>query len=203
MSDPNYHSIDTDTAIGGQVWRSGIGLMRPMAVVVAIAGIGVVLYFLFSGGERAPTVDTTPREERGLQSAGAAALADRPGTRGSSAPATPAAGTSRAGPGPDRAAGRCRLLQGKQSRQSKMYRARPKGEASRPCPLVRCRLRSIRAEERIRIGFLRCFGSRPGRRERLVWGALRWKPRCRRRYRWRPRLPEGDGWPGSGGLDGH
>ncbi|MBZ5763118.1 type IV secretion system protein VirB10 [Rhizobium sp. VS19-DR104.2] len=63
MSDPNYHSIDTDTAIGGQVWRSGIGLMRPMAVVVAIAGIGVVLYFLFSGGEREPTVDTTPREE--------------------------------------------------------------------------------------------------------------------------------------------
>ncbi|MBY5827254.1 conjugal transfer protein TrbI, partial [Rhizobium leguminosarum] len=63
MSDPNYHSIDNDTAIGGQVRRSGIGLMRPLAVVAAIAGIGVVLYFLFSGGEREPTVDNTPREE--------------------------------------------------------------------------------------------------------------------------------------------
>ncbi|MFA1624236.1 type IV secretion system protein VirB10 [Rhizobium mongolense] len=63
MSDPNYHSIENDTAIGGQVRRSGIGLMRPIAVVAAIAGIGVVLYFLFSGGERKPTVDNTPREE--------------------------------------------------------------------------------------------------------------------------------------------
>jgi type IV secretion system protein VirB10 len=63
MSDPNYRSIDNDTAIGGQVRRSGIGLMRPIAVVAAIAGVGVVLYFLFSGGERAPTVDNTPREE--------------------------------------------------------------------------------------------------------------------------------------------
>lgn len=63
MSDPNYHSIENDTAIGGQVRRSGIGLMRPGAVAFAIAGIGVVLYFLFSGGEREPTVDNTPREE--------------------------------------------------------------------------------------------------------------------------------------------
>ncbi|OWK24779.1 hypothetical protein AJ87_18885 [Rhizobium yanglingense] len=63
MSDPNYHSIENDTAIGGQVRRSGIGLMRPVAVVAAIAGIGVVLYFLFSGGEHEPTVDNTPREE--------------------------------------------------------------------------------------------------------------------------------------------
>jgi type IV secretion system protein VirB10 len=63
MSDPNYHSIDNDTAIGGQVRRSGIGLTRPLAVVAAIAGIGVVLYFLFSGGEREAAVDNTPREE--------------------------------------------------------------------------------------------------------------------------------------------
>ncbi|MFF0924300.1 type IV secretion system protein VirB10 [Rhizobium leguminosarum] len=63
MSDPNYHSIENDTAIGGQVRRSGIGLMRPVAVAFAIAGIGVVLYFLFSGGEREPTVDNAPREE--------------------------------------------------------------------------------------------------------------------------------------------
>ncbi|MHC2296027.1 type IV secretion system protein VirB10 [Rhizobium mongolense] len=63
MSDPNYHSIEHDTAIGGQVRRSGIGLMRPIAVVAAIAGVGVVLYFLFSGGEREPAVDNTPREE--------------------------------------------------------------------------------------------------------------------------------------------
>jgi type IV secretion system protein VirB10 len=63
MSDPNYHSIENDTAIGGQVRRSGIGLMRPVAVAFAIAGIGVVLYFLFSGGEREPTVDNSPREE--------------------------------------------------------------------------------------------------------------------------------------------
>ncbi|MBM7046135.1 type IV secretion system protein VirB10 [Rhizobium lusitanum] len=63
MSDPNYHSIENDTAIGGQVRRSGIGLMRPVAVAFAIAGVGVVLYFLFSGGEREPTVDNTPREE--------------------------------------------------------------------------------------------------------------------------------------------
>ncbi|QPB24264.1 type IV secretion system protein VirB10 [Rhizobium sp. 007] len=63
MSDPNYHSIENDTAIGGQVRRSGIGLMRPVAVALAIAGIGVVLYFLFSRGEREPTVDNTLREE--------------------------------------------------------------------------------------------------------------------------------------------
>lgn len=63
MSDPNYHSIDNDTAIGGQVRRSGVGLMRPIAVVAAIAGVGVVLYFLLSGGEREPAVDDTPHEE--------------------------------------------------------------------------------------------------------------------------------------------
>ncbi|MBB3386258.1 MULTISPECIES: type IV secretion system protein VirB10 [unclassified Rhizobium] len=63
MSDPNYHSIETDTAIGGQVRRSGVGLMRPVAVVVAIAGVGVVLYFLLSGGEREPAIDNTPHEE--------------------------------------------------------------------------------------------------------------------------------------------
>ena len=63
MSDPNYHSIDNDTAIGGQVRRSGVGLMRPIAVVAAIAGVGVVLYFLLSGGEREPAVDNTPHEE--------------------------------------------------------------------------------------------------------------------------------------------
>ncbi|MGP4727214.1 type IV secretion system protein VirB10 [Agrobacterium deltaense] len=63
MSDPNYHSIDTDTAIGGEVRRSGIGLMRPIAVVAGIAGVGVVLYFLLAGGEQEPAIDTAPREE--------------------------------------------------------------------------------------------------------------------------------------------
>ena len=63
MSDPNYHSIDTDTAIGGQVRRPGIGIMRPIAVLAAIAGVGIVLYFLLSGGQREPAIDTTPREE--------------------------------------------------------------------------------------------------------------------------------------------
>ncbi|MCZ7935648.1 conjugal transfer protein TrbI, partial [Agrobacterium leguminum] len=63
MSDPNYHSIDNDTAIGGQVRRSGVGLMRPIAVVAAIAGVAVVLYFLLSGGEREPAIDNTPHEE--------------------------------------------------------------------------------------------------------------------------------------------
>ncbi|ACI59589.1 conjugation TrbI family protein (plasmid) [Rhizobium leguminosarum bv. trifolii WSM2304] len=63
MSDPSYHSIDNDTAIGGQVRRSGIGVMRPIAVVAAIAGVGVVLYFLLASGEREPAIDTSPREE--------------------------------------------------------------------------------------------------------------------------------------------
>ena len=63
MSDPNYHAIDNDAAIGGQVRRSGVGLMRPIAVVAAIAGVGVVLYFLLSGGEREPAIDNTPHEE--------------------------------------------------------------------------------------------------------------------------------------------
>ncbi|NTA14041.1 type IV secretion system protein VirB10 [Agrobacterium tumefaciens] len=63
MSDPNYHSIDTDTSIGGQVRRGGIGLMRPFAVVAGIAGVGVVIYFLLAGGEAEPPIDTTPREE--------------------------------------------------------------------------------------------------------------------------------------------
>ncbi|MBX5206783.1 type IV secretion system protein VirB10 [Rhizobium sp. NZLR11] len=63
MSDPSYHSIDNDTAIGGPVRRSGIGMMRPIAVVAAIAGVGAVLYFLLAGGEREPAIDTSPREE--------------------------------------------------------------------------------------------------------------------------------------------
>ncbi|NKM48734.1 conjugal transfer protein TrbI [Rhizobium leguminosarum bv. viciae] len=63
MSDPNYHSLDTDSAIGGPVRRSGVGLMRPIAVMAAIAGVGVVLYFLLAGGEQQPAIDTTPREE--------------------------------------------------------------------------------------------------------------------------------------------
>jgi len=37
--------------------------MRPIAVIAAIAGIGVVLYFLLAGGEQPPAIDTTPREE--------------------------------------------------------------------------------------------------------------------------------------------
>lgn len=63
MSDSNYHSLDTDSAIGGPVRRSGVGLMRPIAVIAAIAGVGVVLYFLLAGGEQQPAIDTTPREE--------------------------------------------------------------------------------------------------------------------------------------------
>ncbi|WP_049730565.1 type IV secretion system protein VirB10 [Rhizobium ecuadorense] len=63
MSDPSYHSIDNDTAIGGQVRRSGTGMMRPIAVVAAIAGVGAVLYFLLASGEREPAIDTSPREE--------------------------------------------------------------------------------------------------------------------------------------------
>lgn len=63
MSDPNYHSLDTDSAIGGPVRRSSVGLMRPIAVIAAIAGVGVVLYFLLAGGEQQPAIDTTPREE--------------------------------------------------------------------------------------------------------------------------------------------
>lgn len=63
MSDPNYQSIDTDTSIGGQVRRGGIGLMRPFAVVAGIAGLGVVLYLLLASGEEEPPIDTTPREE--------------------------------------------------------------------------------------------------------------------------------------------
>lgn len=63
MSDSHYHSIEGDTAIGGPVRKAGIGIMRPVAVAAAIAGVGVVLYFLLSGGEEQPIVDTTPREE--------------------------------------------------------------------------------------------------------------------------------------------
>ncbi|MFC0808918.1 type IV secretion system protein VirB10 [Ensifer sp. P24N7] len=63
MSDSHYHSIDSDTAIGGQVRKSGVGIMRPVAVLAAIFGVGVVLYFLLSGVEEEPIVDTTPREE--------------------------------------------------------------------------------------------------------------------------------------------
>ncbi|MEH7901310.1 type IV secretion system protein VirB10 [Rhizobium laguerreae] len=37
--------------------------MRPIAVIAAIAGVGVVLYFLLAGGEQQPAIDTTPREE--------------------------------------------------------------------------------------------------------------------------------------------
>ncbi|WFS69570.1 type IV secretion system protein VirB10 (plasmid) [Agrobacterium leguminum] len=63
MSDSHYHSIDNDTAIGGQVRKSGVGIMRPVAVLAAIFGVGVVLYFLLSGGEKEAIVDATPREE--------------------------------------------------------------------------------------------------------------------------------------------
>ena len=63
MPDPNYQSIDIDAAIGGQVRRSGIGLLRPLAVVAAIAGVGLVLYFLLTTGEKEQVADNTPREE--------------------------------------------------------------------------------------------------------------------------------------------
>ncbi len=67
MSDPSYHSIDNDhdndIGIGGQVRRSGIGVMRPIAVIAAIAGVGAVLYFLLAEGKKDLVVDNTPREE--------------------------------------------------------------------------------------------------------------------------------------------
>lgn len=63
MSDSHYHSIESDTSLGGQVRKSGIGIMRPVAVAAAIAGVGVVLYLLLSSVEEEPIVDTTPREE--------------------------------------------------------------------------------------------------------------------------------------------
>ncbi|WP_083338347.1 type IV secretion system protein VirB10 [Ensifer sp. LCM 4579] len=64
MSDSHYHSIDSDTAIGGQVRKSGVGIMRPVAVLAAIFGVGVVLYFLLTvGTDEEPIVDMTPREE--------------------------------------------------------------------------------------------------------------------------------------------
>jgi len=63
FNSPNYRSLEGDTSLGGPVRRAGIGLMRPFAVVAAIAGVGVVLYFLLSSGEQQQVVDNTPREE--------------------------------------------------------------------------------------------------------------------------------------------
>ncbi|PJR12826.1 type IV secretion system protein VirB10 [Sinorhizobium meliloti] len=64
MSDSHCHSIDNDTAIGGQVRKTGIGIMRPVALLASIFGVAVVLYFLVtSGAEEEAIVDTTPREE--------------------------------------------------------------------------------------------------------------------------------------------
>lgn len=63
FNSPNYRSLDGDASLGGPVRRAGIGLMRPFAVVAAIAGVGVVLYFLLSSGEKEQVVDNTPREE--------------------------------------------------------------------------------------------------------------------------------------------
>lgn len=63
FNSPNYRSLDGDASLGGPVRRSGIGLMRPFAMIAAIAGVGVILYFLVSGGEKEQVVDNTPREE--------------------------------------------------------------------------------------------------------------------------------------------
>lgn len=63
FNSPNYRSLDGDASLGGPVRRAGIGLMRLFAVVAAIAGVGVVLYFLLSSGEKEQVVDNTPREE--------------------------------------------------------------------------------------------------------------------------------------------
>ncbi|TKB10575.1 MAG: TrbI/VirB10 family protein [Mesorhizobium sp.] len=81
MADSHYHPIEGDIAIGGQVRKAGVGIMRPVAVAAAIAGVGIVLYFLLSGGEEAPAVDATPREEFRPLSA--------PSNEGFTAPAPP------------------------------------------------------------------------------------------------------------------
>ncbi len=63
FNSPNYRALDGDASLGGPVRRAGIGLMRPFAVVAAIAGVGIVLYFLLSSGQSEQVVDNTPREE--------------------------------------------------------------------------------------------------------------------------------------------
>ncbi len=63
LDSPNYNLLDRDAALGGPVRRTGIGLMRPFAVVAAIAGVGVILYFLLSADEQEQVVDNNPREE--------------------------------------------------------------------------------------------------------------------------------------------
>ena len=49
MSDPHYsHSIENEGTIGGAVRRRGVGFGRPLALLAAAGGVGVVLYLLFS-----------------------------------------------------------------------------------------------------------------------------------------------------------
>ena len=49
MSDPQYsHGIENEAAIGGAVRRRGIGIGRPLALLVALFGVGIVLYLAFS-----------------------------------------------------------------------------------------------------------------------------------------------------------
>ncbi|MCO5067009.1 MAG: type IV secretion system protein VirB10 [Rhizobiaceae bacterium] len=49
MSDPQYsHSIENEGTIGGSVRRRGIGIGRPLALLAALGGVGVVLYLAFS-----------------------------------------------------------------------------------------------------------------------------------------------------------
>jgi type IV secretion system protein VirB10 len=49
MSDPQYsHGIESETAIGGAVRRRGIGIGRPLALLVALFAVGIVLYLAFS-----------------------------------------------------------------------------------------------------------------------------------------------------------
>ncbi len=49
MSDPQYsHGIENEATIGGAVRRRGIGIGRPLALLAALFGVGIVLYLAFS-----------------------------------------------------------------------------------------------------------------------------------------------------------
>lgn len=63
VNSPIYRSLNGDAPLGGPVRRSGIGLMRPFAVIAAIIGVGVVISFLLSSPDRESVVDKEPREE--------------------------------------------------------------------------------------------------------------------------------------------